>query len=61
MSGQFDGELDESAGHGTFIAGIIRQVCPDADIVAVRVADSQGTLLEGDFMFAVRSLVKWMA
>jgi subtilisin family serine protease len=36
-------------------------VCPEADIVSVRVADSQGTLLEGHFMYAVRTLVKWMA
>ena len=34
---------------------------PEADIVSVRVADSQGTLLEGHFMYAVRTLVKWMA
>ena len=36
-------------------------MCPEADIIAVRVADSQGTVLEGDFMLAVRSLVKWMS
>ncbi len=27
----------------------------------MRIADSQGTLLEGAFVYAVRSLVKWMA
>jgi hypothetical protein len=58
VSGPYDGVIDDAAGHGTFIAGIIRQVSPEADIVAVRVADSQGTLLEGDFMMAVRGLVK---
>ena len=31
-----------SSGHGTFIAGIVRQVCPEADIISIRVADSQG-------------------
>lgn len=61
VSGSFDGMIDDSSGHGTFIAGIIRQVSPEADVVAVRVADSQGTVLEGQFMLAVRSLVKWMA
>ncbi len=61
IAGPMDGMLDASAGHGTFIAGIIRQVCPAADIIAVRVADSNGTLLEGEFMLAIRSLVKWMA
>ena len=61
VSGPFDGAIDDSAGHGTFIAGIVRQVCPEADIVAIRVADSQGSVLEGEFVVAVRSLVKWMA
>lgn len=61
VSGPFDGEIDHSSGHGTFIAGIIRQVCPEADIIAIRVADSQGTVLESEFMLAVRSLVKWIA
>ena len=31
------GELDETAGHGTFIAGLIRQKCADATILAIRV------------------------
>ncbi|HWM16489.1 MAG TPA: S8/S53 family peptidase, partial [Microbacterium sp.] len=61
VAGPFDGMIDDSSGHGTFIAGIVRQVCPEADIVAIRVADSQGTVLEGEFMLAVRSLVKWMS
>lgn len=61
LLGAFDGALDPSAGHGTFIAGIVRQVCPEADLIAVRVADGSGTVLEGDLMLAVRSLVKWMA
>lgn len=61
VAGPFDGAIDDAAGHGTFIAGIVRQLSPEADIVAIRVADSQGSVLEGDFMLAVRSLVKWMA
>ncbi|MDL9978511.1 S8 family peptidase [Microbacterium sp. ASV49] len=60
QAGPYDGMLDPASGHGTFIAGIIRQLAPEADIVAVRVANSMGALLEGDFMMAVRSLVKWM-
>lgn len=60
QAGAFDGWLDSSAGHGTFIAGVIRQVSPEADIVSIRVADSEGTVLEGDFLLALRTLVKSM-
>ncbi len=61
VAGPFDGALDAAAGHGTFIAGLVRQVAPEADIISVRVADSQGALMEGDFMLAIRTLVKMMA
>ncbi|MDA0183697.1 S8/S53 family peptidase [Solirubrobacter phytolaccae] len=37
-----DGYGDAEAGHGTFIAGLIRQVAPAADIYAVKVLDSHG-------------------
>ncbi len=40
--GVLDGALDTHSGHGTFIAGLIRQLCPDADIRAVRVMRSDG-------------------
>lgn len=37
-----DGYGDAQAGHGTFIAGLIRQVAPAADVYAVKVLDSHG-------------------
>jgi subtilisin family serine protease len=37
-----DGEVDESTGHGTHIAGIIHLVAPDARIMPVRALDSDG-------------------
>ena len=40
------GMLDSHSGHGTFIAGLIRQTCADADITAVRVMDSDGVVPE---------------
>ena len=40
------GLLDSHAGHGTFIAGLLRQACADADITAVRVMDSDGVVPE---------------
>ena len=37
-----DGMIDEAAGHGTHVAGIVRLVAPDATIMPVRVLDSDG-------------------
>ncbi len=31
QSGPLDGSIDPISGHGTFIAGLVRQRCPDAD------------------------------
>lgn len=60
LAGPFDGILDGSAGHGTFIAGVIRQLSPEADLVSIRIADSMGNVLEGAFLLGIRTLVKWM-
>ena len=38
----FQGPLDDFSGHGTFIAGLIRQTCPDAEILMVKVMDADG-------------------
>ena len=53
-----DGILDDAAGHGTFIAGVVLQACPDAYIVPVRVADGQGFILEHDLLGALGRLVE---
>lgn len=37
-----DGLIDEAYGHGTHVAGVIRQVAPEALIMALRVLDSDG-------------------
>lgn len=37
-----DGEIDELAGHGTFVAGIVRLAAPDATIMPIRVLDDEG-------------------
>ena len=36
LVGPFDGSVDRIAGHGTFIAGLVHQCCPDATILAWR-------------------------
>lgn len=43
-----DGYLDLAAGHGTFAAGVVRQVAPTAEIVAYRAMDSDGVGREVD-------------
>jgi hypothetical protein len=45
-----DGYGDQEAGHGTFIAGLILQVAPEASIYAAKVLDSHG--LGDDFTVA---------
>lgn len=37
-----DGRLDEMAGHGTFVAGIIARIAPASSILPIRVLDSDG-------------------
>jgi thermitase len=37
-----DGRIDEAAGHGTHVAGIVAAVAPDARVLPVRVLDSDG-------------------
>ncbi|MFH8249085.1 S8 family peptidase [Microbacterium sp. B2969] len=55
-----EGIFDHAAGHGTFIAGIVRQECPDAMILPVRIADGEGLILEDDLLGALGRLVEFM-
>ncbi|GAA5212596.1 S8 family peptidase [Microbacterium kyungheense] len=52
-----DGVVDSAAGHGTFIAGIVLQVCPEARILPVRVADGEGVIRESDLIGALGRIV----
>ncbi|MGL4339479.1 MAG: S8 family peptidase [Rhodoglobus sp.] len=56
--GPLDGDLDSLAGHGTFIAGLIRQAAPDADIVAWRVCPSDGSVAESEVLRALTSIAE---
>ena len=42
------GVLDRLSGHGTFIAGVVRQAAPDARLVGLPTVDSSGAAAEGD-------------
>ncbi len=48
ISDPLTGLLDTHAGHGTFIAGLIRQRCPDADITALRIMNGDGVVAEDE-------------
>ncbi len=51
------GTLDRDAGHGTFIAGIVRQTCPDARVLAIRVMPSDGVVDEHQLIIALNKLL----
>jgi subtilisin family serine protease len=50
-----DGQIDESFGHGTHVAGIVAVAAPDARIMALRVLDSDG---RGDIL-SVAAGLRW--
>jgi hypothetical protein len=48
-----DGYLDDEAGHGTFIAGIVLQLAPNATVQLTKVLDSEGYGSELDIANAI--------
>jgi subtilisin family serine protease len=54
----FQGPLDDFSGHGTFIAGLIRQTCPDAHIVMVKTMDADGFDEESTMINALLRLAR---
>jgi hypothetical protein len=55
------GDLDTDTGHCTFIAGIVRQVAPSAQVLAIRVTHSDGVIYEGDLICALGQLAARVA
>lgn len=49
--------LDREAGHGTFIAGLVRQACPDAHLLSVRVIPGLGVVDEHKVTTALNMLL----
>jgi subtilisin family serine protease len=58
LLGPLDGGLDSASGHGTFVAGLVHQGCPDADILAVRVVHSDGVVVESELLDALSALAE---
>ena len=55
------GELNDATGHGTFIAGIVRQAAPDARVLAIRIMHSDDVVYEGDLLCALALLADRIA
>ncbi len=53
------GPLDPVAGHGTFIAGIVHQVCADARILPVRAVGGAGVAVESEVIESLRRLNRY--
>ena len=45
-------------GHGTFIAGIVRQACPDARVLNIRVMHGDGVIREHDLTLALAGVLE---
>ena len=58
LTGLLDGAIDALAGHGTFIAGLVHQACPDADILSWRVVQSDGVIVESDLIDALTKIAE---
>ncbi len=52
-----NGLVDPLCGHGTFVAGIIRQRCPQAELLSIPVLLSDGAAREGDVLQALELLL----
>jgi hypothetical protein len=53
----YEAQLDPDAGHGTFIAGLIRQHCGDANVLAIRIMGGDGVVPESVLLDALWLLV----
>jgi serine protease len=54
---EMTGAVKPCVGHGTFIAGVLRQKAPSAQIVALRIADADGIVPEGALTAAISELI----
>jgi hypothetical protein len=55
-TGSLIGELEECTGHGTFIAGIYRQLAPAAQLLMVRIMHADSVVYEADLTLALTTL-----
>lgn len=53
-----NGMIDREAGHGTFIAGIVRQRCPQAHLLTIPVMPADGAVAEQEVLVALNQLLR---
>ncbi|HWM01980.1 MAG TPA: S8 family serine peptidase [Actinophytocola sp.] len=51
------GLTDSHAGHGTFVTGLVHQLCPDAKVLSLRLLHTDGFSTEGSLLLALN----WLA
>ena len=56
VPGSLLGDLASHYGHGTFIAGIIRQLAPDAQVRSIRVMHNDGLVYENECVTALTTI-----
>lgn len=56
--GPFDGALSGIAGHGTFVAGLILQKCPDVTVLSWRVVPPDGEMQESELLIALCQILE---
>ncbi|GAB3190389.1 S8 family serine peptidase [Nesterenkonia suensis] len=58
VSDPLNGLLDRLAGHGTFVAGVVRQRCAQAHLLDVPVMGPDGVVAESDVLLALGELLR---
>ena len=58
LTGPFDGSVDRIAGHGTFIAGLVHQACPDAEILSWRAIPAKAPLIESEWLTTLAQVIE---
>jgi subtilisin family serine protease len=56
--GSMDDFEDAVAGHGTFMAGLVRLSCPDADLISVRTVGHDGVVVESDLVGTLAHIIE---
>jgi hypothetical protein len=58
LSGPLDDSQNAMAGHGTFMAGLVRMNCPDADLMSLRVMQPDGVMFESELVRTLAQLLE---